>query len=131
MLSEKKKKPTNTINLEQHELLEYAQKRITQKKGVFTHLILFSIGSVFLFLINKVFKYAEAYDWALWAFLAWAFLLLLHTFNVFVKQKFMGQDWERRQREHLVSLQKARIAEMQKEVETDLPLSNANKKEDL
>lgn len=125
----KKKKPQ--IDVEQHELLEYAQKRIKQKKRLFSHFVIFLIGCVFLILVNKILKYGEAYDWFVWAILLWAFLLVLHTFNVFVTHKFMGKDWERRQRERLVELQKKRISEIQKEIETDFPLSNINKKKDL
>ena len=84
----------------------------------------------FLILANKVLKYGEAYDWSIWIVLAWAFLVALHTFNVFVTHKFMGQDWERQQRERLVNLQKKRISEIQKEIETDFPLSKINKKKD-
>ena len=124
----KKRKPE--IDLEQHELLEYAQKRIKQKKRLFSHLVIFLIGSIFLILANKVLKYGEAYDWSIWIILVWTFLLALHTFNVFVTHKFMGQNWERLQRERLVNLQKKRIGEIQKEIETDFPLSKINKKKD-
>ncbi|SHG82676.1 2TM domain-containing protein [Flagellimonas flava] len=125
-----KKKPQNPVDLEQHELLEHAQKRIRQKKRLFSHFVVFLIGSVFLILINKILKYGEAYDWFIWAILLWAFLFLIHAFNVFVTHKFMGQKWERKQRERLVAKQKQRIAEIQKEIETDFPLSKINKKKD-
>lgn len=125
-----KKKSSPTIDLEQHELLEYAQKRITQRKGLFSHFVIFLIGSLFLVLSNKVLKYGEPYDWSIWALLFWAFLLALHAFRVLVTQKFMGQHWERTQRERLVALQKKRVAEMQKEIETEFPLSNVNTEED-
>lgn len=129
MLSRKKEQ--NPVDIEQHELLENAQKRIRQKKRLFSHFVLFLIGSVFLILINKILKYGEAYDWFIWAILLWAFLFIIHTFNVFVTHKFMGQNWERQQREKLVSKQKSRIAEIQKEIDTDFPLSKINKKKDL
>ena len=125
----KKKKPP--IDLEQHELLEHAQQRIKQKKRLFSHFVIFLIGSVFLILINKILKYGEAYDWFLWAILLWAFLFIFHAFNVFVTHRFMGQEWERAQREKLVEMQKKRIAEIQKEIETDFPLSKINKKKEL
>jgi len=124
------KKNRPEIDLEQHELLENAQKRIKQKKRLFSHFVIFLIGSIFLVLINKVFKYGESYDWFVWGILIWAFLFALHVFNVFVTHKFMGQDWERKQRERLVELQKKRISEIQKEIETDFPLSKINKKKD-
>ncbi|MEM8845915.1 MAG: 2TM domain-containing protein [Bacteroidota bacterium] len=129
MLSFRKKK-SDPVDHEQHELLEYAQKRVAQKKRLFSHFVIFLIGSVFLVLINKVFKYGEQYDWFVWAILIWAFLFVLHASNVFVTHKFMGQDWERRQREILVAKQKKRIAEIQKEIETDFPLSSINKKKE-
>ncbi|RDY58811.1 2TM domain-containing protein [Flagellimonas nanhaiensis] len=129
MLSFGKKKKT-AIDLEQHELLEHAQQRIKQKKRLFSHLVIFLIGSVFLILINKILKYGEAYDWFIWAILLWAFLFILHAFNVFVTHRFMGQEWERTQRERLVEMQKKRISEIQKEIETDFPLSKINKKKE-
>ncbi len=123
-----KKKDIVTLDLEQHELLENAQKRIKQKKNLFTHFVILLIGSVFLILINKILKYGESYDWFIWAIVAWAFLFVIHAFNVLVTSKLMGKDWERSQREKLVSKQKQRISELQKEIETDFPLSNINKK---
>ncbi|NJB36161.1 MULTISPECIES: 2TM domain-containing protein [Flavobacteriaceae] len=125
-----RKKPKSDIELEQHELLEHAQKRIRQKKNLFTHFVIFLIGSVFLVLINKILKYGDTYNWFVWAITAWAFLFVIHIFNVFVTQKFMGTDWERKQREKLVAKQKKRIAEIQKEIETDFPLSQINKKKE-
>lgn len=123
-----KKKDSTTLDLEQHELLENAQRRIKQKKNLYAHFVIFLIGSVFLILINKILKYGEDYDWFIWGITAWAFLFLIHAFNVFVTSKFMGKDWERLQREKLVAKQKRRISELQKEIETDFPLSKINKK---
>lgn len=125
-----KHKKSSGLDLEQHELLETAQKRIQQKKRLFSHFVIFLIGSVFLVLINKILKYGDTYDWFIWAITAWAFLFVIHAFNVFVTQKFMGRDWERRQREKLVVKQRQRISELQKEIETDFPLSQINKKKD-
>ncbi|CAM4394461.1 2TM domain-containing protein [Zobellia roscoffensis] len=123
-----KNKNRSEVDLEQHEMLENAQTRIKQKKRLFTHLVIFLIGSVFLILINKILKYGDTYDWFIWGITFWAFLFIIHAFNVFVTQKFMGREWERIQREKLVAKQKKRIAEIQKEIETDFPLSKINKK---
>lgn len=125
-----KNKNEGEIDLEQHQLLETAQSRIKQKKRLYAHFVVFLIGSVFLVLINKILKYGEAYDWFLWAITLWAFLFAVHAFNVFVTQKFMGTEWERKQREKLVQKQKQKIAALQKEIETDFPLSNINKKKE-
>ncbi|MEN1786095.1 MAG: 2TM domain-containing protein [Bacteroidota bacterium] len=123
-----KKKPKPTVDLGEYELLENAQKRIKQKKRLFSHFVVFLIGSVFLVLINKILKYGERYDWFVWVILIWAFLFFVHAFNVFVTHRFMGATWERKQRERLIVKQKERIAALQKEIEVDFPLSQINKK---
>lgn len=125
-----KKKQQSKIDLEQHELLEHAQKRMRQKKWLFRHFAIFLIGSVFLVLLNKILKYGADYDWFIWAISFWAFLFAIHFINVFVIHKFMGISWERQQREKLVQKQREKIAEIQKEIETDFPLSYINKKKD-
>ncbi len=125
-----KDKKETKIDTEQHELLEHAQNRITQKKRVYSHFVIFLIGSVFLILINKILKFQDQYDWFIWAITLWAFLFVIHAFNVLITQKFMGKDWERKQREKLVLKQKQRISEMQKEIETDFPIANINKKKE-
>jgi len=129
MFSKNKKK--SLIEIEQHELLEHAQTRIKQKKRLYNHFVVFLIGSVFLIIINKILKYGVEYNWFVWAITLWAFLFAIHIFNVFVTTKFMGLDWERTQREKLVLKQKQKIAELQKEIETEFPLSNINKKKEV
>ncbi|WP_324025501.1 2TM domain-containing protein [Maribacter sp. BPC-D8] len=118
-------KNTSKLDLEQHELLENAQKRVKQKKRLYTHFVVFLVGSVFLVLINKILKYGQEYNWFVWAITFWGFLFVLHIFNVFVTNKFMGNDWERSQREKLVAKQKKRIAEMEKEIEQEIKLPTA------
>lgn len=125
-----KNKKTSKIDTDQHELLEHAQDRIRVKKRLYNHFIIFLVGSVFLILINKILKYGEAYDWFIWAITFWAFLFVIHAVNVLFSKKFMGLEWERKQREKLVEKQKQRIAELQKEIETQFPMSNINQKKD-
>ncbi len=124
-----KNKSESIIDREQHEQLEYAHKRIKQKKNLYVHLVLFLIGSVFLILINKILKYGEEYNWFIWAITFWAFLFVVHIVNVYVTQKFMGIDWEREQREILIAKQRQRIKELQNEIETDFPMTNYKKKD--
>ena len=108
--------------------MEYAQQRIRQKKRLYNHFVLFLIGSVFLVLLNKVFKYGVEYNWFKWAILFWAFLFVVHLFNVFVTQRFMGRDWEREQREKLVQKQKKRITEMEQELQANITPDIGSKK---
>jgi len=118
----------------QFELFEYARKRQKQKKRLYTHFILFLIGSVFLIIINKVLNVGEQFDWFVWAIIAWLFLLCVHFVNVFITHKFMGKDWERKQIEKLVVKQELKIKELAKKVEKETQLKiedNTNIESDL
>ncbi|WP_136481609.1 dihydrofolate reductase [Cognatitamlana onchidii] len=112
-----KKKTTTSIDKDQLELLENAQKRIKQKKRLYIHFIFFLIGSVFLILANTVLGIGKEVtlfgkEWFLFAILIWLFFLIYHMFNVFITNKFMGKAWEQKQMEKLVSKQEARIKKM-------------------
>ena len=106
---------------EQHELYENARYRVKQKKRLFFHLIVFLVGSVFLIILNKIFKVGENYveDWFVWAILLWFFLFVLHVINVFITKKFMDRNWERAQIDKLVKKQELKIAELEKQVAKD------------
>jgi len=123
-----KSKKETKLDVEQHELLENAQKRIQQKKRLYLHFVIFLVGSVFLVLINKIFKYGQEYDWFLWAITLWAFLFVLHIINVFVTNRFMGKAWERAQREKLVAKQKATLLKLEQEIKIASELETDTKK---
>jgi hypothetical protein len=105
------------IDSEQHVLFENAQRRIRQKKRCYNHTALFLIGSVFLFITNKVFHYGPDSDWYLWAVLSWGVILTYHWVQVFIMNRFLGPEWERTQREKLVQIQRERIENLKIAVE--------------
>ena len=110
-------KPHTEIDKEQLELIQNAQKRIKQKKRLYSHFVLFLIGSVFFIILNLLLGFGKDFtlfntDWFVFAILGWLFLLLYHTFNVFVTNKFMGKNWEDAQLQKLVAKQKKRIEEL-------------------
>lgn len=117
------KSKTEKLELQQHELFEKAQRRISQKKRLYYHFILFVLGNAFAWLIH-FFGYAQQNepftDWHIYLLFFWGFFFLLHLVNVFITQPFLGKDWERKQREKLVNLQKQRIEEIRQEVENQL-----------
>ena len=109
-----KKKQVSSIDKDQLELIENAQKRIKQKKRLYVHFVIFLIGAVFLILANTVLKIGANFkpagvDWFVYAILAWFFLFIYHFVSVFVTNKFMGKDWEKQQLEKLVNQQEVRI----------------------
>ena len=112
-----KKKQTTTIDKDQLELIENAQRRVRQKKRLFTHFIVFLIGSVFLIIANTVIGVGEEIkffgkEWFLFAILLWLIFFIYHFFNVFVTNKFMGKEWEKGQLDKLVAKQQQRIDQL-------------------
>ena len=124
------KKKKAVVDQEQHQRLEYAQKRVQQKKGFYNHLVWFAIGIVFLFLINKILKYGQPHSWYIWVSLAWGFLVCIHLFRVFITHKFMGKEWEREQRQLLVEKQEKKIAQIQSEIDQEIPLPTTKQLEE-
>ena len=112
MFGKKKQKPQ--IDQEQFALIENAQRRVKQKKGLYIHFVLFLIGAVFLIVANTVLGIGKELkplnlDWFVIAISAWLFFFLYHAFNVFITHKFMGKEWEKAQIEKLVAKQQDKI----------------------
>ena len=123
MFSKSKNESRNEA--EQREQYEYARDRIIQKKGLLSHLIYFVVGSILLAIINLVLGIGKAttfigYHWFVWAIVIWGFLFLTHVFNVLVKNRFMGKEWEHRQLEKLKALQEKRILELEEKAEKEV-----------
>lgn len=126
-----KKQNTFKIDPEQRELIERAQDRARQKRKLFQHFIVFLIGSAVLIVLNVLFDIGKdirpfGLDWFVWAIIFWFVILLIHVFNVYVTNKFLGKDWENRQIEKLVAKQHRRIEELQKKVDKEHPLPRHN-----
>ena len=122
-----KKKPVEKIDQEQLQLIENAQRRIKQKKRLYSHFVIFLIGAIFLIVLNMVIGVGEqtkifGLDWFVFAILGWLFLFVIHLFNVFITHKFMGKSWEEAQLNKLVSKQKEHISKLQAEVEKTHPV---------
>ncbi len=120
-----KSKKDSREEAEQREQYEYARRRIQQKKGLLSHFIYFIAGSIILAVINlalgigKEFTFI-GYHWFVWAIVIWAFILLTNVFNVFVKNRFMGKEWEDRQLEKLKKQQEAKIASLEARAEKEV-----------
>jgi hypothetical protein len=99
-----------------HEVYEYARRRIKQKKLLYFHFVLFLILSVFLFLANKYLGIGEPTNWFMWAITFWFFLFILHFIKVYITDRFMNKNWEREQIDKLIAKQKIKIAELEEQL---------------
>lgn len=100
---------------DQHELYEYARRRIKQKKKLYFHFVFFVLISILMYIVNKWFGLGEPNNWFLWLATAWLFLLILHFIKVFITDRFMNKNWEREQIDKLVAKQEIKIAELARE----------------
>jgi len=103
----------------QHEQYEYARNRIRQKKNVFIHFMIFLVGSLFLFIINKILAFDEADDWYIWAITGWGFLFIMHFIKVFITDSFMNKNWERHQIDKLVAMQQKKMHKLQAQLDSE------------
>jgi dihydrofolate reductase len=129
-----KKKVGTAIDPDQKEMIENSQKRIKQKRGLFTHFIVFLLGSVALIILGirqdtvagtAVLKRESLLqtDWWIWLIMIWFLILVYHAFNVFITKRILGPEWEKRQYEKLVQKQLDKIQQLQVKVDKTHPLS--------
>ncbi|MEJ6793354.1 MAG: dihydrofolate reductase [Lacinutrix sp.] len=123
MFGKKKQKPQ--INQEQLALIENAQRRVKQKKGLYVHFVIFLIGAVFLILANTVLGIGKdltifGLNWFVIAISVWLFFFLYHVFNVFITNKFMGKDWEKSEIEKLVAKQQEKIEALKRTIQPEV-----------
>jgi dihydrofolate reductase len=110
---------------EDREQFLYAQDRIRQKKRLNQHFVFFLIGSAFIIILDQVMEVGQdvlPQNWYVWAILIWTFFFLIHAFNVFFTNRFMGKKWENEQLDKLKAKQQKRIDELHKQVEKEMPL---------
>ena len=105
------------MDINQHELYEYARLRLKQKKRLYFHFVLFVLGSIFFIAANKLMNLLPETNWAVWAIIIWLFIFILHFIRVFVTDSFMNKKWEREQIDKLMAKQERRIEQLQKDLD--------------
>jgi len=77
---------------------EIAKKQVKKIKGFYTHLFAYIVVNLF-FIINKALNRGldEFFSFSTFSIaFYWAIGLFFHAFNVFVKDIFLGKNWEER-----------------------------------
>lgn len=103
------------MEINQHELYEYARLRLKQKKRLYFHFVLFFVGSIFMIVANKLLNIKPEINWYLWGISIWAFLFILHFIRVFITDSFMNKKWERAQIDKLVLKQERKLEQIEKD----------------
>ena len=117
-------KNNSDIDHEQIELLEYAQKRIRQKKFLYYHFVLFLFVSAITLSLDYVFNIATdfnllEYSWSFWVVFSWFFLFIFHVFNVYVTGRFINKSWIKNQKNKLIKIQKLEIENIKAKMDVE------------
>lgn len=123
----RKKKEAPGIDPLQKEMIENAQRRIKEKRGLFTHFIVFLVGAVGLIIISQILMQQETspifgVEWWIWVLFVWLLFLIYHTFKVFITNRLLGPGWEKKQYDRLVQKQQDRIAQLKEKVAQEYSL---------
>ena len=107
-------KSNSDINHEQIEQLEYAQKRIKQKKNLYYHFVFFIFGCAISLSLDYIFNIGSefmlfGYSWSFWIVFSWFFLFLFDVFKVYVTERFINNKWVKNQKNKLINIQKKEI----------------------
>ena len=103
------------MEINQHELYEYARRRLRQKKHLYFHFVLFFVGSIFMITANKLLNVKPETDWYKWGIAIWGFVFVLHFIRVFITDSFMNKNWERAQIDKLILKQERKLEQIEKD----------------
>jgi phosphotransferase system glucose/maltose/N-acetylglucosamine-specific IIC component len=84
------------VKKSEEEIYEEAKKRVEDKKGFYTHLIVYVLVNIFLVIIWAV-TTPGGYPWFIWPIIGWGVGLVFHFFATFVFNRKTG--WEERELE--------------------------------
>ena len=117
-------KSNSEIDNEQIELLEYAQRRIKQKKYLYSLFVFFIFACAISLSLDYLFDVGGKlilldYSWSFWIVFSWFFLLLFHVFNVYVTKRFLNNSWARNQKNKLIKLQKKEIENIKQKIQLE------------
>ncbi len=71
---------------------EEAIKRVRELKQFYKHLFSYIAINIFLIAINLLTSPGKL--WFYWVTIFWGISIAFHAYRVFVKEKFLGREWE-------------------------------------
>ena len=117
-------KSNSDIDYEQIEQLEYAQKRIKQKKILYYHFVFFIFGCAISLSLDYIFNIGTefallGYSWSFWIVFSWFFLFVFHVFKVYVTERFINNRWVKNQKNKLINIQKKEIESIKEKMQLE------------
>ena len=98
-------------NFYEQERLDRATKRVKQIKGFYSHLLVYIVINIAIFIVNYN-SFGNSGGFLKWQNFStpifWGIGLLAHGLSVFVPGMIMGKDWEERKIKELMDKNKKR-----------------------
>jgi hypothetical protein len=79
---------------------EHAKKRVGELRDFYTHLMVYVLVNLFLFVLNLL--TSPGAWWFYWPLLGWGIGIVAHALSVFSGTAFWGKDWEDRKIKQLM-----------------------------
>ena len=92
--------------MKEDERYEKAKKRVEEIKSFYTHLFVYIVVNLGLFLLDVLTSPGSL--WFYWVLIGWGIGLAIHGLNVFGTQKILGEDWEERKIKEIMGKEKAK-----------------------
>jgi len=92
--------------MKEDERYEKAKKRVEEIKSFYTHLFVYIVVNLGLFLLDVLTSPGKL--WFYWVLIGWGIGLAIHGLNVFGTQKILGEDWEERKIKEIMGKEKAK-----------------------
>jgi len=78
--------------MKQDDKYQRAKKRVKEMRGFYTHLVVYVLVNLLLFLINIT--TSPGVLWFYWPLFGWGIGLAMHAVRVFGFGRWFGPDWE-------------------------------------
>ncbi len=88
---------------------EEAIKRVMELKHFYKHLSSYIITNIILLIINLVTSPKDL--WFYWVTVFWGIAIIFHAYRVFIKERFLNEEWEKRKIEELTKEEKGKSDE--------------------
>ena len=86
--------------MDEQERYERARKRVEEIKGFYTHLMVYVLVNLALFVLDLV--SSPGLQWFYWPLLGWGIGVVAHAGSVFGPGWFWGPEWEERKTKELM-----------------------------
>jgi hypothetical protein len=90
--------------MKENKKYEKAKKRVEEIKSFYTHLFVYVVVNIGLFLLDIITSPGAL--WFYWVLIGWGIGLAIHGLNVFGTEKILGKDWEEKKIKEILQKEK-------------------------